>query len=373
MKKIKLLVLLFVLIPVLSLYAQEEQSEEDAFFAEDINSTEETLQAKYTSSQKIAQAEKKEDGVETKTSLEFQVSTRPEAKLILHQTFKVPVFQGKNSLVNGNNLTFGFHPEVTPISAGILGNIVLTPIAFIELEAGGQIGSGWNINLFGGEVRGSGVNIGKPAFNDKNNTIEVIGKDGKQVNRTTVDINTENGIFFGSHFGGAFQFDLAAVVPGDWHHVLLRTYHEAKYMTYSAAGKYDPWFFESDYGENQNGWRYYGSYVLAYQMPIILNTVAFLAEMNKFLYDYDPLNPNTWGGNMARWDFSLVLNFKFTEKFSTALVGQLRLHRNYSNFTYENKDDKDPDYNRYFQDRELIEGRTLKFYRVAALLNYKLR
>jgi hypothetical protein len=106
-------------------------------------------------------------------------------------------------------------------------------------------------------------------------------------------------------------------------------------------------------------------------MPIILNTVAFLVEMEKYLYDTP--NGSQWGESLGRWDFGFIMNFKFTEKFSTALITQLRLYREYENFTYNNKSENDADYNRYYRDRIATDGRTLSFYRVAAILNYRLR
>jgi hypothetical protein len=294
-----------------------------------------------------------ESEIESSTSVELQLSTLPEAKVILSQDFTVPVLQGDNALVKNNNIKFGLKYEITPISMGVWGTTVFTPIAFLEFSTGGMVGSGWNIELFGGEVRGIGLNVPDD--------------EGK----TSVDGSAFDGTFLKAYFGGAFQFDMAAVVPGDWNHILFRTNHEMRASMYSRAAPGISWFYESDHGENQNGWTYYGSYVLGYQMPIMLNTVAFLFEMEKYLYDTP--NGDKWGESQARWDFGFIMNFKFTEKFSTALVTQLRLYREYENFTYGNKDENDPDYNRYYLFREATGGSTLKFYRVAALINYRLR
>jgi hypothetical protein len=294
-----------------------------------------------------------ESGIESKTSAELQISTLPEAKVILSQVFTVPFLQGDNALVKNNNIKFGIKYEVTPISMGLWGETVFTPIAFLEFAARGMAGSGWNINLFGGEIRGMGLNVPD--------------EDGK----TSVDGSAFDGTFLVAQFGAAFQFDMAAVVPGDWNHVLFRTDHEMRTRMYSRAGKGDSWFYESDHGENQNGWTYYGRYLIAYQMPILLNTVALQAETEQYLYGTP--NGDQWGESLGRWDFGLIMNFQFTEKFRTMLVTQLRLYREYENFTYGNKDEGDADYNRYYRTRIATDGRTLSFYRVAAILNYRLR
>ena len=292
------------------------------------------------------------DDITTSNGLTLLISSLPEAKLIVSQSFTVPFLQGEGAMVKNNNVKFSIDAEITPISMGLLGGVIFTPIAFIEIAAGGLIGSGWNIELFGSEVRGIGANV---------------SDNGK----TSVDGSAFDGTFMGAHFGGAFQFDLAAVLPGDWNHVLFRSYHEANCRIYSRAGRGDSWFYESDHGENQNGWNYYGNYLIGYQMPIFLNMVALLAETEKYLYNTP--DGDLWGDSLGRWDFGLITNFKITDKFSTALITQFRLYRNYSNFTYNNKDKDDSNYNRYYRDRMLDDGRSLKFYRVAAILNYKLR
>jgi hypothetical protein len=308
----KLFLLLLVLVPVFSLWAQSEGS-----------------------------------GVKSGTSLSLAVSSLPEGKLTLSQSFTVPALQGDGPLVKGNNVKFGINAEVTPISMNLLGNAVFTPIAFIELAAGGMIGSGWNIEGLG---KGIGINVA-----DSNG-------------KTSVQAGSDSpfgGTFLGAYFGGAFQFDFAAIAPGDWNHVLIRTYHEASTRMFSSAKPGDAWIYESDHGENQNGWKYYGSYLLGYQMPIFLNTVALMAEMNKYLYNTP--GGEKWGDSVGRWDFGLVMNFKVTDRFGAALITQFRLYRNYSNFEYGDKDN-----NVYYRERDYDGKRDLKFYRVAAILSYKL-
>ena len=291
-----------------------------------------------------------ESDVESNTSVSLTISSLPEAKLTFTQSFTVPFLQGENFLVSGNNIKFSLSGELTPISMNLKNEIVLTPVAVMQIVAGGMIGSGWNANLFGGEVRGIGIN-----------RRDVLGL-------TSVDGSPFDSMFTEGHFGGALQFDLAAVIPGDWNHILLRTYHEAGYMSYGRAAPGDPWFYENDFGENQNGWNYYGNYLLGYQMPqkpIFLDTVALLSEMYKYLYDTP--NGSKWQDALGRWEFSLVMNFAFTEKFSTALITQFRTLRRFNEYHYKKGED-----NMFYQDRTMEDGnaRELRFYRVAAIIRY---
>jgi hypothetical protein len=283
------------------------------------------------------------------TSLSLAISSLPEAKLTFAQSFTFPCLQGDNLLIKDNNIKFGLNAELTPISMNLLGNVVLTPVAFFELSAGGMTGSGWITNLFGSELRGIGLN--RP--------------DGK--GRTSVDGSAFDGAFGEGHVGGALQFDLAALVPGEWNHMVFRSYHEIGYKMYSRAEKGEPWFFENDDGENQNGWNYYGSYLVGYRMPVFLDTIALLAEMEKYLYDTP--GGAEWGDSLGRWTFGLLTNFTFSEKFSFVLLTQFRTLRNYTNYAYDDKD------NLFYRYRDLDSGnpRTFSFYRTVLVLNYRLR
>jgi len=289
-----------------------------------------------------------ETDLKSDTSLSLALSSLPEAKLIFAQSFTLPCLQGDNPLVENNNVKFGVNAELTPISMNLLGNIVFTPVAFFELSAGGMLGTGWIINLFDSEVYGIGIN--RP---DENGYAYVDG-------------SALDGFFGKGHAGGALQFDAAALIPGEWNHVVFRSYHEIGYKMYSRAEKGDPWFYEDDFGENQNGWNYYGSYLVGYRMPIFLDTVAVLAEMDKYLYNTP--GGDQWGDSLGRWTLGLMMNFAFSEKISSMLAVQFRTLRNYTNYTYSDED------NLFYRDRILDSDnpRSLTFFRAALILNYRL-
>jgi hypothetical protein len=289
-----------------------------------------------------------ETDLKSETSFNWAITSMPETKLAFTQIFTLPCLQGDNPLIKDNNIKFGLDASLTPISMNLLGNIVLTPVAFIELSAGGMLGSGWIINLFGSELRGIGLN--RPDVNG----------------HTSVDGSDFDGFYGKGHAGGAVQFDLAALIPGEWNHVVFRSYHEIGYKMYSRAEKGEPWFYEGDFGENQNGWNYYGTYLAGYRMPIVLDTVAVLAEIEKYLYNTP--GGDQWGDSLGRWTLSLMLNFAFSKKFNCALAAQFRTLRNYTNYTYGDKN------NVFYQNRILDSDnpRSFSFYRAILILNYRL-
>jgi hypothetical protein len=282
--------------------------------------------------------------VTSASNLLLQISSLPELKLGFTQRYIFPFLQGESPLTENNNINLGLTAEISPVSLNGIVEAVWVPIAFLEFSAGGKIGSGWNIELFGGDVYGIGVN--------KQNA------DGSgEINGSAFD-----GLLWKAQVGGAFQFDLAAVIPGDWNHVVFRSYHEMNYKGYTKAKGNEAWIFENDDGENCNGFNYYGNFLLGYQMPIFLDMVAFLAEMD--LYLYDTPNRTVWGDDLIRWTFSSVLSFTITKKFSIVVITQFRTRRNWNELNWEDL---------HYRSRtvDTSNPQHLEFYRVAGAFLFK--
>jgi hypothetical protein len=288
--------------------------------------------------------------IRNSSGLTLQTSTRPEAKLGITQNVILPLLQGESPLTEDNNLSLTLTAEISPISVNGIAEAVFTPVAFLQAVTGARIGSGWNITIFGSDVYGMGIN--------RRNAI---------TQKPEVDGDPFEGLLWSAYGGAVFQFDLAALVPGDWTHVVFRTYHEARYKGNTAASSTDSWYFENDDGQNRNGLTYYGSYLLGYQMPIFLNTVGLMAEME--LYLYNTPHRQDWGDDLGRWTFGPLFNVTVTKNFSAALIVQLRTRRRY---TEGREDDLTKDV--FYQDRRLkTDDPYLTFYRAAVILSYKLR
>jgi hypothetical protein len=289
--------------------------------------------------------------ISSSSSFLLQVSTLPEAKLGFSHRIVLPFLQGESPLTSDNNLSLSLTGEVSPISLNGLFDAVVTPIAFIELSAGGRIGTGWPLELLGSDIYGTGLNT--------------INGDKAEYSGSPFD-----GIVWKVQTGGTFQFDLAAIYPGDWNHVVFLTYHEINYSAYTRAKEHEAWYFEADDGENVNGFNYYGNFLIGYQMPrkpFFLNLVGFLAEME--LYLYDTPGREIWGDDLIRWTFSNILSFDFTDQFGIAVITQFRTRRNFTNFD-ERTDDI---YSVHYRNRILDTSNPLRleFYRVAGAITYR--
>ncbi|MCL1927586.1 MAG: hypothetical protein FWG07_02190 [Treponema sp.] len=286
-----------------------------------------------------------EKGISSGRELSLQLSTRPGAKFIFTQNFIFPFLEGSGSLTEDNNIALALTAEISPVSVNGLAETIWTPIAFFQLAAGGRIGSGWNLNLSGREVRGIGINREK----HNSNRVEHVG-------------SAFDGLLWKIQTGAVLQFDLAAFFPGDWNHVVTRTYHEINYAGYTAARAGESWYFEDDDGENINGFNYYGNLFIGYQMPVILDTVGILAEADIYLYDTP--GRSSWGDERIRWKFALVGNIAFNENVSMTMLVQFCTERNYTN----------PDWkDLYYRNRNIDKSNPLSlvFYQAALAVTYK--
>jgi len=298
-----------------------------------------------------------EEGIKTSSELQLIVSSLPEVQLGFSQSFIFPFLRGSNPLTEGNNITAVLSAELTPLSLNGIGEVIWTPAAFSLLSGGGMIGSGWNIPL------GSGIGINAP----KDKGAPVPGPSDPP-RKAKIYGEAFDGLLWSVWGAGTLQFDLGAIIPGDWTHVLFQTRQEFRYAAYTGASAGEPWVLKNDDAENQNGWIYYASYVLGYQMPLspVLDTIAFMAEVNKSLYNTP--NGDYWGDGLGKWIFSGIFNFNFHPRFSTALIVQMRTRRNHGNVNLNNND-------YYYRDLKLesSEGkRRIPFYRVLAIFSYKI-
>ena len=286
-----------------------------------------------------------ENQVSISHELSFQATTNVEAMIGFTSYFRFPFMQVPHCpLRDNNNITVALGAEATPISFRGISEVIWTPIAFLELSAGGDLGSGWIINVFDDDKYGIGLNSPDSAGRGEHSG------------------SSFDGIHWKVQAGAALQADLAAFFPGEWNHVVMRTYHEINHRGYNRASSRQSWFFENDDGENLNGLNYYGNLILGYQMPIILSMVGFIAEAELFLYDTP--NRRQWGDDRIYWIFSALLNFSLSEKLDVGMAAQFHTKRNYLEANWEDL---------YYQNRSLNKSNpvSLEFYRVALAMTYK--
>lgn len=260
-------------------------------------------------------------GSEMSGNLKLIGSTAPEAKIEAGYTVKMPFLQGEGALFSGNNVKLKGLMGISPISASLSLDAVITPIAVMELSTGGTVGTGWNFDAM--SLMGLAIGDGTSAV-----THDSLG-----------------GIYYKARGGAALQFDTAAIWPGDWTSVVVRTYHEINYQGYSGVAADEGWEFETA-GLHKNSLNYKGDYLVGYQMPIMVNMVAIMFETY-----VDNMETDIEVG--MTFDLGLVANFQFTERLSLTVIPQI-----------SNRE--------IAKDTRKMGVRDIGFKRVAAMLNYTL-
>ena len=293
---------------------------------------------------------KEKSKVKYSTNINVAIAWPLEAKLSVAEIIKVPFLNFNTAFTRGNNIAFKLRADISPVTLEGKFDIVWTPVAFLELYGGASIGSGWSIitNSKLGSIHGL-------SFNTANAT-------GKT---TIIPINFTRA-FYSGNFGGAFQFDLGAIIPTDWTHVIARIDQYFLYRGIIDADLSASWVFQNDDGTNRNGWTYFGSYVLGYQMPLPLKLIAFQIETKKTLFRgvRAGLDKSDWGEDRFSVVFGPILNFKVTDMFTITLIAQLKTVH-----TYNSSDDT-----LFYQYRTINKGIAdkVKFKRVAVIFDVTL-
>ncbi len=257
-----------------------------------------------------------------------------KATTFLSHKIKIPFLQGNNVLTSGNNVLFNMKGFLSPISSKILFSATITPIAFLNFQTGYCAGTGWD---FFGIFTGLGL-----------------------VDKTTGDTRMDSfsGIVSRAWLAATFQFDLGAIMPGKWNHIITLVQSKLQYQNFSAAGADDPWQFENDDGEDFNGYRYKGTYLLGYSLPFKIKTIAFLLETEQNLFknkDRSPMADGGWGSDFIKMTFGPLATIKLSGNSSITVLVQFAREKNYTEETI---------FNNYFENRE-YSGSYIQFQRIA--------
>lgn len=265
------------------------------------------------------------------------------AQVNVSELIKIPVMNFNNPLTRGNNLAFKIGAEMTPISLEGKFDIIWTPIAFLELYTGITAGSGWSIK----KLHGLAMNVNRAGQTVK------------------VPVNFKRAVF-SANFGGAFQFDLGAVIPHPWTHIVFRIDQYALYRGMTGVDRYHSWVYKNDGGMNRNGFTYCGTYVLGYQMPIPMNLIAMRVETEKTFYAVPAgLDKSSWGEDRYRVVFGPVLSFKAAKILDIMLAAQWETKHVYTTID---------DGKQFYQTKTIDKSKrdTVSFKRIAVIFDIKI-
>ena len=240
---------------------------------------------------------------ETRMDLSFYASTQGEMHFNFVPQWTFPFLQGNHPMTSGNNVTFRLDAGINPIWAGLTGNTIISVAPFLNFRLGAMVGTGWNYDIGRLSLVGLGLNR-KTGIHDPI-TSEVVG-------------NGLDGVVWDVHAGAMLQFDLAALFPGDWNHVVMQYYNQIEYLAYSKAQEDAFWYYMNDEGINQNAFRYKFEFFIGYMMPIFLDLVGFQLEGTLPFYNFE-------AGTSVRdrgYSFTnaFIANFKINNQWSIMTI-----------------------------------------------------
>jgi len=204
---------------------------------------------------------------------------------------------GSNPLTKDNCLKLGGEFQISPATLMPSITASYSPIAFLVFNTRFTTGTGW-------EVLGS---QGLASYNAAN---------GKYENLTPF-----KHWFYEFSLGGTFQFDAAAVWPGDWHHIVFMASYEFRYNGLSGMANGDPWCWAADY-HRVNGPYYFVYMILGYQMPLKnLKMAGIQAEFKGYYSDVQfGSQYKAFDGDFLNVNLSPFVMFEFGKKDSLFLL-----------------------------------------------------
>lgn len=223
--------------------------------------------------------------------------------------YVIPVPFSDHALVRGNTLTLSPALELTPVSLSPKFDVAFSPIAFLVFYAGGRIGTGWNLAPMG--VKGLAV------FDEASREYESVVPFASYMHQWYLE--------------GLFQFDVAAVLPGDWNHVVMQARYKFLYEgLWNAGGRQEFWRWQGT-AEKASGWQYQSSVVVGYQMPLLLQLVGLQFEFEGYFDRHDfPDWAQQWDPTFMKVGISPVMNLKFNDKHSLMVQFRFRSRRSFS-------------------------------------------
>ncbi|AGT27393.1 hypothetical protein I871_02180 [Borrelia miyamotoi LB-2001] len=206
-------------------------------------------------------------------------------------------------LLKDNKINLDFRIGLSPIILLLKGMLNFTPIAFMNLYTGSEIGIGWQ----GFGFKGIGVHIGNGQY-------------------------SSNPEFYSEiTMGGKLQFDLNATLDGDWTHIITIIGNNILYVNNPHASNNQLWKYKADEGKNINGFTIIPYIALAYKMPLPLNLIGILYEGKTYIgyaRKVSTTQNKGWGSDFFYHNLSLIAKFEIMEvldldilfKFSTAPI-----------------------------------------------------
>lgn len=286
----------------------------------------------------------KDDPGSTIEAVPYEIETQIES------TFSIiyPLLRGNHFLFEDNNFTQKFIFKVTPISITGGMNIILTPLPFVILEAGTTFGSGWNI---------SALHLYGLARDNH------CGKD-PDISENTIESDNFFGPVMENWFTCTLQFDFSPITPEKvqrWTHIVMQAsfeFNNTLILNYAYPDR--PYYWATNL--RLNGWEYNSSFVIGYEIPIIIDERKEEAEKKQWMgavrhnnfsimtvieagicidlthFNYSKMADKGWGSDFISCEFGPAIIFDLPNNLGLFIGAQWENDKKYSEETVGNVD-----------------------------------
>jgi len=221
--------------------------------------------------------------------------------------YTIPLNFSENMLLSGDKLVLDAGLSLTPVSIMPKASVTIVPVAFFTFAAGGSIGTAWEL-------------IG----------IKSISRYDSE-KAEYVQMKSFETWYYNVWNCSTLMFDTGAVISGDWTHVVAVASFTFGYNgLLNADKKYDMFQWQTNSAMVDGGY-YDFNFILGYQMPLKLNTVGIMCNLNGYLDDDDFASKyDGYNGDFVNINLSPVAIVNFTEKDSVLFLLNFSSRRSFS-------------------------------------------
>lgn len=265
-----------------------------------------------------------------------------ELRTTFNADYKFLTPLGKSWLVKDAFCVFGSAFEISPISIRPKISFSFTPFPFLVLSSGASLGTGWNMFTWKG--------------------LAELDEEKSREDAEYDNLQTFVNYYYDFWLSGTFQFDTGALFSGDWTHVLLLASYKSIYKGITGIENKKIWSWMNS-GNNANGLQYEASFVIAYQMPLLLYRVGFMCDIDGHYKssDYGSLS-DSYNGDFINYKLSPFVQLNFGEKDSL-----------YCLLSFENRRSFEENHDSEIEETYLTySGNEWHFYRLALSWTHKI-
>ena len=179
---------------------------------------------------------------------------RVEGRALFSAAYKIPIVLGSHWLLKDSSVTVLAGAELTPLTIAPFIRADFSPLPFLVFSAGASGGSGWAISSL----------YGIAALDEESRTYE--------------PFTAFSAWYYDVWASALFQFDLGAIVKGDWTHVLFLAGYKVIYKGVSSVSWHDVWKWQNS-GNKVNGLQYEASVIIGYQLPFAVHRIGVITDL----------------------------------------------------------------------------------------------